>query len=454
MKITEEWNKMKAEQQYIDLFVRHEDLINAHSSPLMNGFRRGALEDFKSSGFPAKKEEYACTDVAAAFAPDYGMNIRRLNIPVNPYHVFCCDVPHLNAALYFTVNDSFYDKTEVAHPMPEGTYIGGLRRFTETYPEIAGKYYGKAAPSSQDGIVAINTMYAQDGFVVYVPRNTVVHSPIQLIHINRSDVDTMASRRILIIMEAYSEAKILVCTHSMDDVKFLSTEVIEIFAEEGARLDYYDLEETSSLTTRFTSLHSRQEANTNVRINGITLNNGLSRNNYHIDLNGEGAVATLSGMSILDESKHSDTYTSVSHNAPRCTSSELFKNVLNGHSTGSFHGKILVREGAEKTTAHLTNKNYCSTREARMYSKPQLEIYADDVKCSHGMTVGQIDESALFYMQSRGISLSEARTILSIAFTADVLDNIRIEGLKDRLHTLVEKRFRGELARCSGCTHK
>ena len=243
----------------------------------------------------------------------------------------------------------------------------------------------------------------------------------------------------------------MVCDHSIDDVKFLATQVIEIFAEEGAMVDYYDLEESSESTTRFSSLHVKQAANSNVLVNGITLMNGLTRNNYYIELNGEGAETALCGMSVLDKEQHLDTYTHITHAVPHGTSNELFKNVLNDRALGAFSGRILVKEGADKTAAFQTNRNLCATREARMYSKPQLEIYADDVKCSHGMTTGQLDENALFYMQSRGIPLEEARMLLSVAFTADVIDSIRVEALKDRLHKLVEKRFRGELAKCAGC---
>jgi len=272
-----------------------------------------------------------------------------------------------------------------------------------------------------------------------------------LIHILRGDVDMMANRRVLVILEAQAQAKLLVCSHSADPVNFLSTEVVEIFAGEGATFDYYDLEESSRKTTRFSSLHVKQAAASNVLVNGMTLNNGSTRNNYYIDLEGEGAETTLCGMSILDQQQHVDTYSFVNHAIPHCTSTELFKNVLNDQTTGAFSGRILVAEGAQKTAAYQTNRNLVATKEARMYSKPQLEIYADDVKCSHGMTTGQLDENALFYMQSRGISLEEARMILSVAFTADVIDHVRLEGLKERLHILVDKRFRGELAHCSGC---
>jgi Fe-S cluster assembly protein SufD len=443
---------MRAEQQYIELFSTYEGLIRQYASEILNRPRTQAFKDFCRLGFPSTKdEEYKHTDVAQAFAPDYGINIRRIEIPVNPYDVFRCDVPHLSTALYFVVNDSFYDKAQPHAKLPEGVYVGGLKNFTESYPGLAADYYARAASSGNDGLIALNTMLAQDGFVVYVPANVVVERPIQLIHIFRSDVDTMANRRILVIMGPHSQARLLVCDHSIDNVRFLATGVVEIFAGEGAYFDYYDLEESTESTSRFTSLHVKQEASSNVLINGITLNNGLTRNNYAIELNGEYAESTLCGLSILDKRQQVDTCSRIVHAVPHCTSNELFKNVLNDHATGAFSGRILVKEGARKTVAYQTNRNLCATPKARMYSKPQLEIYADDVKCSHGMTTGQLDEHALFYLRSRGIPEDEALTMLSIAFTADVVNYIRLDGLKDRLHSLIEKRFRGELAHCSGC---
>ena len=186
-------------------------------------------------------------------------------------------------------------------------------------------------------------------------------------------------------------------------------------------------------------------------MNGITLTNGLTRNNYYVELDGAHATTSLCGMSVLDKEQQLDTYSLITHTAPNCVSDELFKYVLNDHAVGAFSGRILVKEGAEKTEAYQSNRNLCATREAHMYSKPQLEIYADDVKCSHGMTTGQLDENALFYMRSRGIPLEEARMLLSVAFMADVIEHVRLDALKDRLHKLVEKRFRGELAKCADC---
>ena len=443
---------MKAEQQYIDLFAQCEDLVCRESSGVMNVPRAAALADFERLGFPSSRaEDYRYTDVSRSFAPDYGMNLKRVKIPVNPQDVFHCDVPNLSTSLYFVVNDSFYHQALPKAHLPEGVYAGSLKDFSDERPEVAARYYGKLATSSKNGIVALNTMFAQDGFVVYVPQGVVVERPIQLVNIFRSDVDLMASRRVLVIMEPRSEAKLLVCDHSIDTVRFLANQVIEVFVGEGASFDYYDLEESSDTTTRFSSLFVRQEAGSNVVINGITLTNGLTRNDYQVELLGERAETTLCGMSILDKEQHVDTYTHITHAVPRCKSNELFKNVLNDQAVGAFSGRILVREGADKTEAYQSNRNLCATREARMYSKPQLEIYADDVKCSHGMTTGQLDEEAIFYMRSRGISLDEARMLLSVAFTADVIGHVRVEALRDRLHRLVEKRFRGELAKCAGC---
>ena len=443
---------MKAEQQYIDLFAQCEDLVCRESSGVMNVPRAAALADFERLGFPSSRaEDYRYTDVSRSFAPDYGMNLKRVKIPVNPQDVFHCDVPNLSTSLYFVVNDSFYHQALPKAHLPEGVYVGSLKDFSNERPEVVSRYYGKLATSSKNGIVALNTMFAQDGFVVYVPQGVVVERPIQLVNIFRSDVDLMASRRVLVIMEPRSEAKLLVCDHSIDTVRFLANQVIEVFVGEGASFDYYDLEESSDTTTRFSSLFVKQEAESNVVINGITLTNGLTRNDYQVELLGERAETTLCGMSILDKEQHVDTYTHITHAVPRCKSNELFKNVLNDQAVGAFSGRILVREGADKTEAYQSNRNLCATREARMYSKPQLEIYADDVKCSHGMTTGQLDEEAIFYMRSRGISLDEARMLLSVAFTSDVIDYVRVEALRDRLHRLVEKRFRGELAKCAGC---
>lgn len=439
--------------QYIELFAQCEAMICKHSAEILNSPRTKAFEDFKRQGFPTRKvEAYKYTDVSNAFAPDYGLNLNRLDIPVNPYDAFRCDVPNMSTALYFMVNDSFYNKALPKSNLPEGVLLGSLKDLSESYPELVGRYYGKLADTSKDAVVALNTMLAQDGLLLYVPKGVVVEKPIQLVNILRADVNFMVNRRVLVVLEDGAQARLLMCDHAMDKVDFLATQVIEAYVGTGATLDLYELEENTTATRRFSYLNVYQEADSNVLLGGITLHNGLTRNTTRVTLAGRGAHIDLSGMAIADKHQHVDNHTFIDHRVSDCTSRELFKYVLDDSAVGAFAGKVLVREGAQHTASEQTNRNLCVTREARMYTQPQLEIYADDVKCSHGATVGQLDENALFYMRQRGISEREARLLLMFAFVGDVVDRIRLDALRDRLHLLVEKRFRGEMGKCQGCT--
>ncbi len=443
---------MSAEQQYIDLFSQTEAMICRHSAEVLNAPRAAAFADFERLGFPTRKQEkYKYTDVSKFFEPDYGLNLNRLDIPVNPYEVFKCDVPNMSTSLYFVVNDGFYSKALPASHLPEGVLFGSLKEMAEKYPELVGKYYGKLADTSQDGVTAFNTAFAQDGVLLYVPKNVTVERPIQLVNILRGDVDFLVNRRVLIVLEEGAQARMLMCDHAMDNVNFLATQVIEVFVGANAFFDLYELEETHTSTVRISNLYVKQEANSNVLLNGMTLYNGTTRNTTEVLLAGEGAEIRLCGMAIEDKNQHVDNHTTIDHAVPNCTSNELFKYVLDDQSVGAFSGLVLVRPGAQHTSSQQTNRNLCASRDARMYTQPQLEIYADDVKCSHGATVGQLDENALFYMRQRGIPEREARLLLMFAFVNEVVDTIRLDALRDRLHLLVEKRFRGELNKCQGC---
>ena len=443
---------MTVEQQYIDLFSQAEAMICRNSAEVMNAPRAAAFADFERLGFPTRKQEkYKYTDISKFFEPDYGLNLNRLEIPVNPYEVFKCDVPNMSTSLFFVVNDAFYSRELPKSHLPEGVLCGGLKEMAEQYPELVKKYYGKLADTSKDGVTAFNTAFAQDGILLYVPKNVVVERPIQVVNILRADVNFMVNRRVLIILEDGAQVRLLVCDHAMDNVNFLSTQVIEAFVGENSVFDLYELEETHTSTVRISNLYVRQEANSNVLLNGMTLHNGTTRNTTEVTLAGEGAEINLCGMAIADKNEHVDNNTLIDHAVPNCTSNELFKYVLDDQAVGAFAGLVLVRPGAQHTNSQQTNRNLCATRDARMYTQPQLEIYADDVKCSHGATVGQLDENALFYMRARGISEREARLLLMFAFVNEVIDTIRLDALKDRLHLLVEKRFRGELNKCQGC---
>ena len=444
---------MNAEQQYIDLYEQAQGAIFAHSIGEMNAVRNQAFEDFRRLGFPSRKvERYKYTDMQKLFEPDYGLNLNRLHIPVDPYKAFRCDVPNLSTSLYFMVNDMFYQgygDTEVLpkHKLPEGVIVGSMCN----HPEVVAKYYAQLAKTAEDGVTALNTMLAQDGLLVYVPKNVKVERAIQVINILRSDVDLMVNRRVLIVVEEGAEIKMLFCDHAADDRHFLATQVIEAYVGQNASLDLYCLEETHHKNVRVSNVYIDQQRSSRVNHNVITLHNGTTRNKLDLTLSGEGAECACYGCVIGDKHQHVDNNTLITHRATHCMSNELYKYVLDEHATGAFAGRVLVEPGAQKTSSQMTNQNLTATKEARMYTQPMLEIYADDVKCAHGSTVGQLNDAALFYMRQRGISLKEAKVLLQNAFINEVIDKMQLVPLRDRLHHLVEKRFRGELNKCEGC---
>jgi Fe-S cluster assembly protein SufD len=449
---------MGSEQQYIELYKQCRTMIHEHSSDVMNSVRDEAFERFASSGFPTQKvERYKYTDIQKLFAPDYGLNLNRLTIPVDPYNAFRCDVPNLSTSLYFVVNDAFYRVTskeeggtripQSTPKLPNGVIIGSLKE----HSSFLEKYYNQLAGKANDATTDLNTMLAQDGLYVYVPKNVKVDRAIQVINILRSDVDLMVNRRVLIVLEEGAELKMLFCDHAADDRNFLATQVIEAYVGANASLDLYCLEETHHKNVRVSNVYIDQQRDSRVNHNVITLHNGVTRNKLDLTFSGEGAECQCYGCVIADKHQHVDNNTLITHQVPHCTSNELYKYVLDNQAVGAFAGRVLVEHGAQKTTSQMTNQNLTANKEARMYTQPMLEIYADDVKCAHGSTVGQLNDAALFYMRQRGISLEEAKVLLQNAFINEVIDKMQLEPLRDRLHYLVEKRFRGELNKCKGC---
>ena len=438
---------MNSEQQYIDLYEENSELICTNSVQVMNDCRAKAFDTFRRLGFPTKKvERYKYIDVPALFEPNYGVNLQRLNIPIDTKELFSCSVPKLSTLLYYVVNDSLLESTPKVS-LPQGVIIG---RFSKN-ADFIKRYYNTLASSEDDAITALNTMLAQDGLLIYVPKNTRTDKTIQVLNVLNADVDLMANRRVLVVMEEGSQLQLLFCDHAIKNRNFLTTQVVEIFVGANAHLDLYCLEETHTRNVRFSNLYIRQESGSVVNHNQITLHNGVTRNRTDLVFAGEGAECQLNGCVIADKNQFVDNNTLIDHQKGHCTSNELYKYVLNDESVGAFAGRVLVREGAQQTTSQETNQNLCASREARMFTQPMLEIYADDVKCSHGSTVGQLNDAALFYMRQRGIPEKEARLLLEHAFINEVIEKMDIIPLRDRLSHLVEMRFRGKLNVCEGC---
>lgn len=444
---------MSSIKQYIDFFNHYKESIDSNSAHILNTCRKNALKFLENASMPVKGEEnYEITDLEAIYSPDYGINVNRLDMKANPADAFKCDVPNMTTWMYFLLNDTFFAGKNSWTNMPEEVIVMSLKEAAEKHPELVGKYYGKLAPLGEPQ-VALNTLLVQDGLFVYIPKNTVLERPLQLVNILNSVTPLMVNRRVLIVIEKGAQAKMLVCDHTQNkNTDYLNSQVIEIFADEDSVFDLYDIEESSGNTHRISSLFVRQKRSSNVLLNGITLLNGFTRNNISVELVEPGAHLDLLGMAVIYDNEHVDNHTSIAHKAPFCHSNELFKYVLDGDSRGGFTGKIFVAEGASKTEAYQSNKNICASNHAKMYTKPQLEIYTDDVKCSHGATVGQLDQNALFYMRTRGISEKDARLLLMQAFMSDVINGVRMEALKDRLRYLVERRFNGTLVLCRDCS--
>ena len=402
---------MSAEKQYIDFYREASGMISSRSCPVMNAAREVAFQTFCALGFPSRKvERYRYTDVQSDFAPNYGISLAPLQLDDMP---FCSTLSQADERL--------------------------------------SALYGQVADAA-DPIVSLNTMLSVDTLLIHIPRGAHPQHPIQISHLLKGAVDNvMVNRRVLIVLDECAQADIVITERSYDQRHFLTNQVIEVVCADDSILNLYEIEETHLLCTRYSSLFVRQGRNSRVSHTSLTLFNGHTRNRVDVRLQGEGSEVMLNGCVIADKMQRVDNNTLIDHQVGHCTSRQLYKYVLDDSAVGAFAGRILVREGAQKTVSQETNANLCSARTARMYTQPMLEIYADDVKCSHGSTVGQMDDAALFYMQQRGISEPEARLLLKSAFITEVIEAIPMETLRDRLQVLVDKRLRGELSKCEGC---
>ncbi|MDE6266979.1 MAG: Fe-S cluster assembly protein SufD [Muribaculaceae bacterium] len=443
---------MDALKQYIDLYTDNAEVIDSHSAPVLNELRQTACDLLKSSRFPTKKDEgFHKTSINDMFAPDFGVNINRYNIPVDVAESFRCDIPNVSTLLAVVVNDRFVATRPLLNNLPEGVTVTSLAAAARLHPELVKKYYGRIAPGDNVN-VALNNMLVQDGVFIHLSKNVVLEKPLQLVNIFDGPAPMAAFRRVLIVAEENSFANILVCDHTRNrDGAYLSSEVMEVMLEKGASVGLYGIEESSANTARYSQMFVRQEHDSSFSAASSTLLNGVTRNDYNVSLNGENCSAELAGIVIADGKSHIDNNSNVIHNAPHCRSNQLFKYLLDGESSGAFEGSIVVRPEAPFTEGYQSNHNILASDKARMHTRPQLLIFNDEVKCSHGATTGQLDPDALFYMQTRGIPVDQARRLLMQAFMSDAVDTIRVDAIRDRLRHLLERRLTGEDLLCAEC---
>lgn len=443
---------MNALQQYIDLYDTNRQAIDAHCPEPINTLRQQARDALNDNRLPGTADEgYEKTDVAAMFAPDYGVNINRMRIPVDIAATFRCDVPNISTLLGVVVNDKFVATDTLTKNCPQGLTVMSLSQAARQYPSLVERYYGKIAPLN-DASTALNTMFVQDGVFIHADKGFSSDKAVQIVSIFSSPTPLLAMRRIVVALEEDAQLQVLMCDHTQDATqRFLSSQVVELYTAKGAKLDYYDLEETSPLTSRMSQLYASQSEGSSLLVNCSTLSSGTTRNEFNVSLDGPHCSTLLAGMVTASGKMHVDNSSSIVHAAESCHSDQLFKYVLDNESTGAFEGSITVTPNGRFTEAYQSNRNILAGDKARMHTKPQLLIFNDDVKCSHGATTGQLDQQALFYMRTRGIPYAEARTMLMQAFMADVIDTVRLDSLRDRLHHLVENRLAGRKASCQTC---
>lgn len=443
---------MASLKQYTDLFRQERVALDANAPEALNAGRDRAMAFLEAAGrLPERSDEgYEKTSVEEMFAPDLGVNVNRVNFPVNVAESFRCDVPNITTLLAVVVNDRFVPTATLLKNLPEGVTVCSLR---DADSALLDRWLGNVA-GKDDAALAFNSLLLQDGVLIHVAKGVKLSKAIQIVDIFSGQTPLFAPRRVLLVAEEGAEVSVLKCDHTQTrDVEFGSSEVIEIMAREGAKVDWYDLEESTPQTARWCQFRCRQEAHSSLNICAATLTNGKTRNEYLIEIVGERCETFLSGMAIGSGEQHIDNSSCLVHRSDRSHSDQLFKYVLDDNASGAFEGVIEVSHGARFNEAYQSNRNLLASTGARMHTKPQLLIYNDDVKCSHGATTGQLDSAALFYMRSRGIPLAEARKMLMQAFMVDVVDKIRLENLRDRLRHLLELRFSGNCGdtACATC---
>ncbi|MGD9928660.1 MAG: Fe-S cluster assembly protein SufD [Mangrovibacterium sp.] len=445
-------NKIAVSEKYTSLFQVSRELLDEGSSPLLNRMRDVAIKRFEKVGVPGfKNEDYKYTNLERVFDKEYRPVFHYEKVDVDLNEVFRCDVPQLNTFTVLLINGWYYARNQQLSGLPDGVVVGSLEQLANERPELVQDYLNRQAALSDDPLVALNTAFAKDGFFLFVPDHVVIEKPIQVINLMRSEDAVFATQRNLIIIGKNSQAKVIFCDHTLSACDFLVNNVTEVFVGRDAVVDVYTIQSQSNNANTVNSSFFKQEENSNLLTGTATLHGGLIRNNLKVSLDGEHAEAKVLGMSFTDKRQHVDNFTNIEHNKAHCLSNQLYKNVLDEDSVGAFTGRIHVARDAQKTNAFQRNNNVLLTDSAKMNTKPQLIIDADDVKCSHGATVGQIDEEALFYLRARGINEPDARLMLMNAFAHEVIQEIRVEPLRDRIDELVDKRLRGELARCHSC---
>lgn len=403
--------------------------------------RVAAIKNFENKGFPTKKEEaWKYTSLNSLQKVDFSIFPKEDNAieyrDVKKYFIHEID----------TYKIVFIDGVYSSH-LSETTHDGvdiclmSSALTKPMYKQIMDVYFNKVA-SKDESLTTLNTAFSREGAYIYIPKNKMPKKPVEIVHFaTGNEASLMLQPRNLIIVEENGEVQIIERHQNLTNNDVLTNSVTEIFAAESAIVDYYKIQNDAPTASLIDNTYINQKSKSNVNVHTFSFGGKLIRNNLNFYQNGEYMDSTLKGVTILGGKQHVDHHTLVHHIEPNCESHQDYKGIYGDSSTGVFNGKIIVDKIAQKTNAFQKNNNILISDKATINTKPQLEIFADDVKCSHGCTIGQLDEDALFYMQTRGIPKKEARALLMYAFANNVLESVRIPELKTRINKLIAKKL-------------
>lgn len=438
-----------------NLFRYYEDnlaSLTKNDNSYTSVIRSRAFNNFRNLNLPDRKNElWKNTDLSEVLKRDYVKYLDKTETGPELDFMFTCEVHNFETDQVSFLNGWHVRTAKGLRHLPGGVIIGSLYEAFRQYPDLIERHYGRYADSGKDLFLAMNEAFARDGLFIYIPDNVVLDKPLQMISIINHQESLLLQNRNLIILGKNSHMTLVMCDDSTNQQASFTNSVTEIFLDENASLEHYKLQNLNNSSTLLNSTYFQQEAGSRLNTFAITLNGGLIRNYSNIRLNGKGADAHINGLYLVDRKQHVDNRVFVEHAVPDCTSNELFKGILDDEASAVFNGHVLVQRDAQRTNAYQQNRNILLTDKATVNTRPFLEIYADDVKCSHGATVGQLDIEALFYLRSRGICLASARLLLMYAFAAEVINKMSLDPLKSRVDEMVKQRLRGELHVCETC---
>ena len=429
-------------QPYLEDFTAVEGNGGRSGPSWLRPIRREAIGRFGALGFPTTRDEdWHYTSVAPIAEAAY----RALQTPggdVKPGDLAPFVFGHVEWPTMVFVNGRCSPELTTLGTLPAGVLVTDLATAWREHPGLLEPHLARIARYEEQSFTALNTALMVDGAVVHVPAGAVVEDPIHLLFVS----DALAAKgaahpRNLVLAGARSRATVIESYVSLGDASYFTNAVTEVAIAEGATLNHYKIQRESARAFHVGTIQARQARDSHYVSFSFATGGRLSRTNIYTDLAGEGCGATLHGLYMVDGEQHVDHQTFIEHAQPNCFSREVYKGILDGASRGVFNGKVYVHPEAQKTDGKQENNNLLLSERAHIDTKPQLEIFADDVKCTHGATVGRIDETALFYMKSRGIDQTTARELLTYAFAADVLEQIEVAGVREDLEDLTLKRF-------------